>query len=183
MEGPGDQPVAALVGMQPVHRPHLLLVRRRRARRVEVQRAEPGRHVIHNRVDLMGTPGERPGQRAGQAEHPAGVGEPHRQHLSACLAQRAHRVRGRVRDPVSVKAGPQRVVDSEHHARHVRAQLQGARQLLCLNVGGLRAVRCEHVQVGIWQPARQQRRPAAPWRSAFHHRPDRIADAKRDRVT
>jgi len=92
-----------------------------------VQRAEPAGDGIEYRVDLLRPRGTRPGERAGQAEHPAGVRQPHAQYLRAGGAQGADRVRGCGLDQARIETRPERVVDAENHAGDVGAQRERAR--------------------------------------------------------
>src|SRR5215831_1513584 len=167
--------------MQPVRGPHLPVVRLWRTGSVEVQGAESQGDGIEHRVDLLCSPGQRPRECARQAEHPAGIWQAHGEHLRSRRPECAHRVRGSGFNQVGIEAWPERVVDSEYHAGDIRAQSQGARQLITLDVRYAGAARGEDVQIRIDEAVGEQRSPATPG-AALRIRTDGIADAQGDRV-
>ena len=152
-----DQPVPALVGVQPVHRPVAPVVGLRVARRVPVQGAEVRRDLVQLRVDRAHPPGQRPGEPARQPEHLRRVGQPHGQHGRAAGGQRGDRSRGGLAGPHRVEPGPERVIDADDDAGDVGPQLERGRQLVALDVLGLRAAHREVVQFGAGQARGQVR--------------------------
>ncbi len=178
VEGPGDEPVAALVRMQPIHGPHPPVIGLWRTGCVEMYGAEPRGDRIQHRVDLLCPPRQRPREHAGQAEHPASVRQPHRQHLRASRPQCGYGALGRRRDQLRIKARPQRVVNAEDYARDIGPQAECPRQLVPFDLGRACAASSQDVQLGVRQPVGKQGGPAAPGAPA-----DRIADAERNRVT
>ena len=162
VEPAGDEPVPALAGVQPVHGPHPRVVDLGVPGRVVVQRAEPGRQAVGDRVHLARPPGQRPGQGAGQAEHLARVRQPHGQHLGARGAQRTHRVGQGRGHHGRVETGPQRVVDPDDDAGDLGPQLQGRGELIALQVAGARPAGGQDVQPRLAQAPGEQRGPAPP---------------------
>ena len=79
---------------------------------------------------------QRPGQHSRHAEHPARVGQAHREDVGAGRAERPDGVRRGGAYPLRIEVRPQRVVHPDHDAGDVRAQLERPRQLLTLDIGG-----------------------------------------------
>ena len=134
---------------------------------------------VHDRVDRADAPGQRPGQRAGQAEHRPGSGSRMVSTSAPAARQRADRVRQRAAD-ARPASKPRRSVSliPDHHDRHVGAQLaaraaagRAPRRRLSAPLTA-RLCSCPPRQA-----ARPAGRPAAPLPSG-----DRVAHAQRDRV-
>jgi hypothetical protein len=179
MEGPGDHPVAALVRMQPVHRPHPPVIGLRGTGSVEVQCAEPRGDRIQHRVNLLCPPRQRPREHSWQAEHPAGIRQPHRQHLGTSSPKCRNGTLGRRGDQLRIKVRAQRIVDAEYHARDIGPQAERPRQLILLDLDRTCAAGGQDMQLRVGQTIGKQGRPAPPGATAAN----RIADAERDRVT
>ena len=74
-----------------------------------------------------------------------GVGQPHGEHLGTAGPQPAHDVGEGRGQPLGVESRPERVVDPDHHAGDVRAELKRPRQLVPLDVSHASAVIGENV--------------------------------------
>ena len=176
-EPAGDQPVTALVGVQPVHRPVAPVIGLRVGRGVPVHRPVVRRDPVELGVDRPHPPRQRPREPGRQAEHLRRVRQPHGQHGRAARGERGDRPRGGLAGPHRVEPGPQRVVDADDDAGDVRPQQQRVRELVPLDVLGLRADRREVVQLRLGQPGGEMAGPAAPAAAGC-----RVAHAEGDRV-
>ena len=79
-EQPGQQPVPALAGVQPVHAPHPLVVDGRVGGHVHVHHLVALRQLAEHRVDRVSPAGQRPPQRPGDAQQQPRVGQARGEH-------------------------------------------------------------------------------------------------------
>lgn len=166
METAGQQTVAALAGVQPVHAPGGALGDPGVFGEVQMNALVTRGHRMDDGVHGAHPAGQRTRQRRGQPQHPARIGQTGRQHHGSVGAQRTVRPVQRVRDPLDGEGRAQGVVRPDDQGGEARPERAGRGELPLGQLGRQRAAARQVHQLHAARPLAQcpgeQGRPAAP---------------------